>query len=1146
MLSRSSNSVRSLDADDLAAMQTEGFLAVHKTLRLLFIAILMSVSQPLPSWAALVVDSAAVAPGSMAVGVATVVTVTAVVNEPSVLPDGVNLQRLDTAGRVVSILGLLHDDGANGDAVAGDRTFTLRATLFEQSPGPVTLKVSAAFRGAIMRASSAPLTVNVLGGTSTGITISSPADLAYLNTTPTIVNGTVGDAAATVTVNGVPAVVSGNSFQASVPLVEGTNTLEAVASNSGGTTSTSSAQVTLDTTAPHLTIEAPADGLATVDATTTVSGLINDIVVGTVNSQQATVTVNGIAAQVANRSFAALNVPLALGPNTIQAIGRDRAGNSVTTTVHVNRVPATTPAIRIVSGNNQTAPVSSSVANPLVISLTNGVGQPVANTPVVFRVTDNNGLVTSGGSTAASVATQTDGNGRAQVALRLGSRAGAGGNRVEASATGFTGVAAFTATGTPTGASLITVDSGLNQTAALATKLAFPFVVVVTDAGFNRLGGVPVSFTVKQGGGTVNGRTTLSLTTDPDGRAAAFLTVGTEPGLDNNVVEASFAGNPGQVAVFTASAKTPGNAADTKVTGVVLDNSNNPIEGVTVRLFQPYRGNNNNTPILVGTPVKTNAQGQFVMAPAPVGFFKLMADGTTVDSTRGVFPTLEYEIVTVAGQDNNLGMPLLLPVLDTVNRLCVNEQTGGTLTLPEVPGFSLTVVAGSATFPGGARSGCITVSTVNADKSPMTPGFGQQPRFLITIQPVGTMFNPPAPLTMPNVDGLQPNQVTELYSYDHDLAAFTAIGTGTVSEDGLLIESDPGVGILKAGWHCGGNPNSSAAVAPLTVTIAPTSVEKVMEKEFSVVAKGTPPLDGFYTWELIVNGADEDIGVAALVQSPRCSNQTSCTAVVRGVKPGRITLRVHFHCITTGAEVTTDSKISITTKDVVVISWIDAGAITLPAGASILLRVDLNTPLICSALLLDWLIGIPTDLFGDAEVAYANAFLLKNSGNSRPPTTIDPEAMLAGGDFRMFNRLQATFTQAGGTIANFRAIKSTAVVGTTPDPCGLVPNAAGEEHPSNGANGVTHSGNGVFQLAEGRLGSLGQRVNSTINGRTTPFVWSVIRFESSGALAPLDHAIFPTYAVYVDGNLTATYPQSDPAEFISKDDTYQRLPSQIP
>jgi glucodextranase-like protein len=306
---------------------------VKKALQLAVIGILVGVGHPADVGAALVVDSAAVTPASVPVGVATTATVTARISEPSVLPDGVNLQRLDSAGRVVSVLGLLHDDGSNGDAVAGDGVFTLRATIFEQTPGPMRLRVSAAFRGAITRALSSPLTINITGTTGTGIAILAPADLAYLNTSPIIVSGTVGDPQANVTINGVPASVSGGSFQASVPLVEGTNTLTAVASNSGGTTSTASLQVTLDTTPPRVTIESPVDGLVTTDASVTVSGSVNDIVVGTVNSQQAQVTVNGAAAQVANRSFVAAGIALVLGPNTIQAIGRDRSGNSATTSV---------------------------------------------------------------------------------------------------------------------------------------------------------------------------------------------------------------------------------------------------------------------------------------------------------------------------------------------------------------------------------------------------------------------------------------------------------------------------------------------------------------------------------------------------------------------------------------------------------------------------------------------------------------------------------------------------------------------------------------------------------------------------------------------------------------------------------------------
>jgi hypothetical protein len=115
------------------------------------------------------------------------------------------------------------------------------------------------------------------------------------------------------------------------------------------------------------------------------------------------------------------------------------------------------------------------------------------------------------------------------------------------------------------------------------------------------------------------------------------------------------------------------------------------------------------------------------------------------------------------------------------------------------------------TFPGGSKEGCVSVTVVHGDKVPMVPGFGQQPRFIVTIQPSGAVFNTPARITLPNVDGLRPREVTEMYSFDHDIGSFVAIGTGTVSDDGQLISSNPGVGVLKAGWHCGGNPNTTGS-----------------------------------------------------------------------------------------------------------------------------------------------------------------------------------------------------------------------------------------------------------------------------------------------------------------------------------------------
>jgi uncharacterized Zn-binding protein involved in type VI secretion len=295
-----------------------------KTFRVVLLALLLSTLLPGRAWSAFVVESATVAPSSVSVGVGTPVTLTAVITDPLLIPESVTAQRLDSAGRVLGVYGVLHDDGAFGDLVAGDKTFTLRLTLFEQRPGTVWLRVSAAFRTRILRAFSSTLAVNV-----TNLVIVSPANLALVNTSPVNVTGTIADPAAAVSVNGVPAIVSGGGFQASVVLVEGANTITALAQHSNGTTSTATVQVTLDTSPPELTIDSPADGFMTLESSITVSGTVSDL--------QAQVSVNGVPTQVINGTFLASNVPLVVGPNTIQVSASDPAGNSSTAQITVTR-----------------------------------------------------------------------------------------------------------------------------------------------------------------------------------------------------------------------------------------------------------------------------------------------------------------------------------------------------------------------------------------------------------------------------------------------------------------------------------------------------------------------------------------------------------------------------------------------------------------------------------------------------------------------------------------------------------------------------------------------------------------------------------------------------------------------------------------
>src|SRR5205823_6808279 len=123
------------------------------------------------------------------------------------------------------------------------------------------------------------------------------------------------------------------------------------------------------------------DQFVTTDASISVAGNVNDIVVGTVNAEQAGVNLNGATADVANRTFLKTDVPLAIGPNVIQAVARDRVGNQATTQITVTRQPSTQAQIKLVSGNNQTGVIGSLLPAQLVIALTDGAGNPVPNSP---------------------------------------------------------------------------------------------------------------------------------------------------------------------------------------------------------------------------------------------------------------------------------------------------------------------------------------------------------------------------------------------------------------------------------------------------------------------------------------------------------------------------------------------------------------------------------------------------------------------------------------------------------------------------------------------------------------------------------------------------------------------------------------------
>lgn len=220
-----------------------------------------------------------------------------------------------TRGALVHVTGTVTDTNliasltVNGiDVGLINRAFSIDLTFNE---GPQTIFVEAQDIAGNRGSASVVFVVAI----PPVVTITSPPNLSTFGVSPITVSGTIDDPMATVVVNGTPATVSGGIFTAGgVPLREGSNIVTATATDLRGNVGTASITVALDTTPPTVLIDSPANGAIVTQPTVTVTGMINDIVTGTVNGDNATVTVNGIEAQVSNRSFIVADLPLRRGP----------------------------------------------------------------------------------------------------------------------------------------------------------------------------------------------------------------------------------------------------------------------------------------------------------------------------------------------------------------------------------------------------------------------------------------------------------------------------------------------------------------------------------------------------------------------------------------------------------------------------------------------------------------------------------------------------------------------------------------------------------------------------------------------------------------------------------------------------------------
>jgi hypothetical protein len=221
--------------------------------------------------------------------------------------------------------------------------------------------------------------------TAPTLALSTLADGAITNNNTMNISGTLSDSSgvAGLTVNNTQVTITNETFSVAVTLQTGSNTITTIATDNAGNQKTDTRTITLDQSAPTLTVSAPADNSKTTKATANISGTINETstVTVTVNSgtQNATITGSNYSA----------TVNLTSGLNTVTITATDLAGNTssaVRTLTYDNSNPSlaitepnqditTTQSALTISGT-----VSDTITNTTVtISFNNQTYTPVIN-----------------------------------------------------------------------------------------------------------------------------------------------------------------------------------------------------------------------------------------------------------------------------------------------------------------------------------------------------------------------------------------------------------------------------------------------------------------------------------------------------------------------------------------------------------------------------------------------------------------------------------------------------------------------------------------------------------------------------------------------------------------------------------------------
>lgn len=601
------------------------------------------------------------------------------------------------------------------------------------------------------------------------VTITEPQNGAVFNQAQVTVTGTVEDeSVVTVKVNNVKANFDGTTFSVVVPLNLGSNILTAVATDAFN--NMGQAQVTVsrtDGTNQAPVVDAGPDLNANLNDSITLNATVNDdgkpnppgqlTITWTKESGPGNVTFTSSNTAATNVTFSAVgSYILKLSASDSQLSSSD----TVTITV-TNNQPNQAPVVNAGQDATVTLPAAASLNGTVTDD-----GLPSNQLTIMWSKQAGPGTVIfANAQSAQTTATFSE---VGVYTLRLSASDGELTTSDEVLISVAAPTANFSLMAAPT--SVTTVQN---------TTATYMINVISSDPNFRNLislsvSGVPgtarATFEPQQVVAGSSSTLTIDLNNSGVATGTYNLTVtGTTPiGSMNETHSIS-------ITLIVQA------ATQTTLSGRVLSTEDEPLSGVTVSID--------------GQSATTDAAGAFLLSGVLSGNNRaVMVDGRTASSPGTSYPVIAEPVNIIANQPNQMPYTFYLPRIDTQFEVSVVPNQDTIVTTPRVNNLQTLIPAGAnLRNRDGSPVTRVSMTPVAIDRTPAPLPANVSTNLVYTNQPGGAIADVAMPVIYPNLGGLDPGTIVNLYTFNHDIVEWEVYGFGKVSADGRTIspEIDP-------------------------------------------------------------------------------------------------------------------------------------------------------------------------------------------------------------------------------------------------------------------------------------------------------------------------------------------------------------------